>query len=350
MQNAHPFSLAASAWPEADHLFRSNPLWLGGDVAYSVDLGNGRVLWLFGDSFIAERPGETRRQSAFVHNSIAIEKGRDPARASIAFYWPMKNGQPAEFLPNEGNVWLWPSDGIRIGSKLLLFFSRVRSDSSKNSLGFRSAGWTAFLVDNPDSNPSSWTLRRVKTKANRWRISLGDGVEQLGDFVYAFGSLGDGSGDFLARWRVNDAERGDLSSPEWWCGSNEGWLVDGNGHIRPAVVIPNAASEFAIQWDSKLHKFIEVESVGFGASDIGMRWAESLEGPWSKPMIIYHPPESNRPDAFVYAAKLHPGILGADVVITYAANSSHDQILAKDMNIYFPRFVKLNFREKPSNH
>src|SRR5690348_4037569 len=145
-----PSGFAATAWPQADRLFRSNPLWLGGDVAYSVDLGNGRVLWLFGDSFIATTPGQTRRQSTFVHNSIAIENGYDPASASISFYWPMKNGRPTEFAPNEGKVWLWPGDGIRIGSKLLLFFSRVQSDNSKNSLGFRSAGWTAFLVDNPD--------------------------------------------------------------------------------------------------------------------------------------------------------------------------------------------------------
>lgn len=54
-----------SAWPEADKLFRSDPRWLGGDAAYSVDLGHGRVPWLFGDSFIADAPGQTRRQSSF---------------------------------------------------------------------------------------------------------------------------------------------------------------------------------------------------------------------------------------------------------------------------------------------
>lgn len=343
--NANHFAnVTTTAWPAADRLFRSNPLWLGGDVAYSVDLGNGRILWLFGDSFIATAPGQTRRQSTFVHNSIAIETGYDPATASLAFYWPMKNGGPTEFGPNEGNVWLWPGDGIRLGSKLLLFFSRVQSDKSKDSLGFRSAGWTAFIADNPDANPSAWMLRQVKTRSNRWRISPEDGVLQLGDFVYAFGSADEGSGGFLARWRVSDAEQGDLSSPEWWCGSKEGWLAQTKMSIsQPAVVMPNAPSEFAVEWNSRLRKFLVVESVGFGASDIAIRWAEHLEGPWSEPVKIYHPPESNRPDAFVYAGKLHADLLGADVVITYAANSTSDGILAKDMSLYFPRFVRLNF-------
>lgn len=335
--------LTATAWPEADRLFRSNPLWLGGDVAYSVDLGNERVLWLFGDSFIATAPGQKRRQSTFVHNSIAIETGDDPANASLAFYWPVKNGRPTEFAPNEGKVWLWPGDGIRLGSKLLLFFSRVRSDKSKDSLGFRSAGWTVFIVDNSDGDPSSWMLRRVKTRPNRWRVSLGDGVEELGEFVYAFGSPERGSGDVLARWHASDAERGDLSSPEWWCGPKDGWLAQ--GAIRKqtlAVVIPDAPSEFAVQWSSELNKFIEAQSIGFGASDIAMRWADRLEGPWSAPLKIYHPPESNRPDAFVYAGKLHPALRGTDIVVTYVANSSRDGILAKDTSIYFPRFVRVS--------
>src|SRR5215467_7748298 len=43
----------AAPWPEADCIFRSDPRWLGADAAFSVDLGQGRVLWLFGDSFVA---------------------------------------------------------------------------------------------------------------------------------------------------------------------------------------------------------------------------------------------------------------------------------------------------------
>lgn len=345
-------SLRATPWLQADRLFRSNPLWLGGDAAYSVDLGNGRILWLFGDSFIATVPGQTRRESTFVHNSIAIETGDNPATASLAFYWPTKNKRPTEFAPNEGTVWLWPGDGVRIGSKLLLFFSRVQSDNSKDSLGFQSAGWTAFIVDNPNSDPSSWVLRRVKMPPNRWRISLEDGVERVDDFVYAFGSPEQsGSGDVLARWRLSDAERGDLSSPQWWCGLKDTWMAQTKMRgLKPAVVIPNASSEFAIQWNSRLHKFIEVESVGFGASNIGIRWAKTLEGPWSRPLTIYRPPESSRPDAFVYAGKLHPGLVGADMVITYVANSFRDGMLARDMSIYFPQFVKLDFQKAPNNH
>jgi hypothetical protein len=44
------------AWPEAGELFHSDPRWLGADAAFSIDLGQGRVLWMFNDTFVARKP------------------------------------------------------------------------------------------------------------------------------------------------------------------------------------------------------------------------------------------------------------------------------------------------------
>jgi hypothetical protein len=340
-----PWNLEATPWTDADRLFRSDPRWLGGDVAYSIDLGRGRVLWVFGDSFIANRPGETRRQSTFVHNSIAIETGYDPAHASMEFYWPKKNGKPSEFAANEGEVWLWPEDGVRLGDKLLLFFVRVHSDNRKDSLGFALVGWTAFIVENPDAQPSAWFMHRVDTPQSPTRFIVGSGVLRAGDFLYAFAPAEPSHDDYLLRWPLTAAEEGNLSSREWWCGGSS-WLEQGKLTHPPAPAIPKASNEFSVIWDSHYNKFFEVESVGFGASDIGIRWADRIEGPWSSPVKVYRPPESDRPDAFVYAGKLHAGLQGADLVVTYVANSMDDKILAKDMSIYFPRFIRLNLHQR----
>jgi hypothetical protein len=35
-----------------------------------------------------------------------------------------------------------------------------------------------------------------------------------------------------------------------------------------------------------------------------------------------------------------------DLVVTYVANSMDDKILAKDMSIYYPRFVRLNLHQR----
>ena len=64
--------------------------------------------------------------------------------------------------------------------------------------------------------------------------------------------------------------------------------------------------------------------------------------------MLYRPPESNAPKAFVYGAKAHPELRGAGLIITYTANGS-DERLATDMSIYFPRFVRVTFLGQPRN-
>src|SRR6478735_7649768 len=63
----------ATAWPEADALFRKDANWVGGDDASSVDLGNGRIAWLFADSFIDPAGKNTRPGAKLVRNSIGIQ-------------------------------------------------------------------------------------------------------------------------------------------------------------------------------------------------------------------------------------------------------------------------------------
>jgi len=104
-QQTAAWTIAATPWPEADALFHQDPRWLGGDDAYSVDLGNGRVLWLFGDSFIATSAKRSRRESQMVRNSIAIQHGYDPATAKMEFFWRGRDQTPASFFAEKGGIW-----------------------------------------------------------------------------------------------------------------------------------------------------------------------------------------------------------------------------------------------------
>src|SRR5688500_15600562 len=88
-------------WPEADALFRQEPRWLGGDAAYSIDLGGDRSLWLFGDSFIATSEALTRRESTMVRNSVAVMTGRNPLTATMQFAWT-DGAPPSSFFPEDG--------------------------------------------------------------------------------------------------------------------------------------------------------------------------------------------------------------------------------------------------------
>jgi hypothetical protein len=60
---------------------------------------------------------------------------------------------------------------------------------------------------------------------------------------------------------------------------------------------------------------------------------------------VYEPEEKALPNIMIYAAKAHPEIVGADLIITYNTNGPFEMIVA-DTGIYYPRLVKLNWRRR----
>lgn len=334
----------AQPWSDADRLFHSDPRWLGSDAAFSIDLGNGRVLWMFNDTFVARKLGDTRRQAAFIHSSVAIQTGYDPSHASLNFFWNTLNGNPSEIFQDEGDVWLWPTSGVRDGDTLLLFSSRITHDSSPNSLGFKVIGWNAYRVTNPDAPPSAWHMTRIAA-VNDNVILASQALTQEG-FIYLFGHGEPQHSLYLARIRSGQRSASKLEPMQWWTG--DGW---DSSSARRQPVITEAGTETSIQRDPHGSGYIEINSRGFGATDIVMRESPTLTGPWSKPAVVYRPPESDQPQAFVYAGKSHSELRGADLVLTYASNGPYEKVAA-DMHLYFPRFVKVSLppRETTVGH
>ena len=326
------------AWPEADKLFHSDPRWLGADGAFSIDLGNGHVLWMFSDTFVARKPGDPRSKAAFVHNTVAIQSGYDPSRATIRFYWRTRRGEPSEIFPSQGPVWMWPGSGIRIGNKLLLFCTRVVHDSAKDSLGFKSVGWNAYWVTNPDGDPTRWKLRFAAEVSDS--VFMASAALRDQGFVYLYGESEPEHDLYVARLSADSFAAGKLAPLQWWSG--KGWETSASS--RHPIQL-SAGTETSVQRDPGGRGFIEVNSRGFGASDIVIQRAENLEGPWSPAQLVYRPPESDAPNAFVYAGKSHAELKGADLILTYAANGP-DEKVAKDMSRYFPRFVKVELRNR----
>ncbi len=322
--------VTAENWPEADALFHSDPRWLGADGAYSVDLGRGRFLWLFGDTFLAREPGGTSSDALFLRNTLAVQTGPDPSRAFMEFSWGVdENGAPRSFVPEDGEDWFWPGGGARVGEALVIFYARIQTPSGDPS-GFEAVDWRALVVDDPDDDPSDWVVHDAKLPPHRGDIRPGAAVLVADDHLYGYAETGDSTHDvYVSRWTTTNAAAGDLSSPEWWCGGE--WstsCADG-----PAVVMPEAASELSVQGGGTLAPYIAVESEGYGATTLALRTAPALEGPWSDPESFFRPPESRDGETNVYAGKGHPGLGGADLVATYVA-----------ADLYYPRFVRVNIR------
>lgn len=344
-----PLTASVTAWPEADALFHRDPTWLGSDCAYSVDLGRGRVLWLFGDTFIATSSAHQRRASKMPRNTIAIQQGYDPSRADIRFYWNTREGAPASFFPDTDWGWYWPGGGIRLEGQLLLFFMKVRR-TGDGAFGFAAFGWAALAIDNPDEAPDRWHLRWLDTPPNDFGVMIGSGsVLRVGDHLHAYGSVEPGPGHAisLVRWPLASVRRLDLSKPEWWDAVSERWLPQDQLRQRPAPVFADAQTEFTVHFEPRLQRLLEVQTHGFGAADLTMRSAPAATGPWTALQKIHRPEEAAQPRVMIYSGKAHPELIGADLVLTYATNTDWERCL-DDPKIYYPRFLKVALPPTPA--
>lgn len=332
----------ASAWREADQLFHRDPHWLGADTASSVDLGGGRTLWLFSDTWIDPSGRGTRSGGKMVSNSLAVQTGADPSAAAMSFYWgKAADGGPAAFFADRGDERLWFGSGVRVDDRLVLFLGRIRS--AKTGLGFQSAGWTAIMVDNPDSPPSSWRVRTLETPPNPLGITVGFAAAlKIGEYVYAFGAADPVKSHplYVARWPAADVRRGNLQGPEWWTGDRLGWVPDTSSAPRWPL-FEDGQTELTIHLDRGTQRFIAVQTQGFGPADVMMRAAPALTGPWTAARMVYRPPEYYRPNVMIYAGKAHSELAGADLVLTYASNTFQFGEHLTDPQIYYPRFVRL---------
>ncbi|HEY3450323.1 MAG TPA: hypothetical protein VGK67_28465 [Myxococcales bacterium] len=322
----------AKAWPEADALFRQSDRWTGADAAYSVDLGNDRILWLFGDTFVSKTPGSGRAGAFFPHNTVGIQVGRDPSKATMTFYWGNAHGSPSSFFPNAEKNWFWPLHGVRLGSRLLLFLQEIAPVAG--GLGFEAVGGVALAVDNPDAEPSQWAPRRLDEPAHPFGAILGMATLVDADWLLSVSLVEPGSHDaHLARWALADAQAGTLAVPQWWSGT---WSTT----ATPKALWRAGAPELSVQ--RRCDGFATIQSPGFGGTTISIATSPTITGPWSGFTQVYRPPESDRANVLVYAAKSHPELTGAEYVVTYASNSTDFATLVNDLSLYFPRFVKID--------
>jgi hypothetical protein len=332
--------IEARRWPQAEEAFRHDRFWLGGDGAYSVVLGQDRVLWLFGDSFIGDGKTRDRRRALIVRNSVAIQKGLDPSAATVRFSWGTRGGKPDAFFPNPGKNWYWPGSGILIEGRLLLFLMEIAP--SQGGLGFEPRGWGAVLIPNPRSNPPAWRVARLKVPGNPFGVIVGSACCLTeGGYLYVFGADSRSHGAYLVRWPVADAARGDLKAPEWLA-KGKGWVAQDRLAGIPAPLFRDAQMEFTVHYEPSLKRYVEVQTGSFTDHCLVFRLSDSLVGAWPDGSRFFCP--GGTQGLLVYAGKAHPGLGGGDLVCTMAMSSLDPGRLLDEDGLYYPVFVRGAYR------
>jgi len=322
--------------------FKRDKFWRGADGASSIDLGNGRVLWLFSDGFIANDSSGSRKNSKMIRNSVAIQEGYDLNNATIRYYWDKSGKEPGSFFPESGQFWYWTGHGAMIREKLILFLTKMKG--VKTGLGFEAVTWVAVLVANPQEEPSHWKMKYLKGVESFGTIVGSAAVLKDEEYLYAYSVLEPGTYEaYLLRWKIENACDGNLTSLQWWF--NGQWEERKTKDPVPAPLFIGG-TEYSVHWDPLLKKYLQLESHGFGAGSIRLRMADSLQGPWSEPRLFYKPDYTGVTKPFMYAAKAHPELKSEGLVITYNVNSFDFGELVENQEIYFPKFLEVKITKK----
>jgi DNA-binding winged helix-turn-helix (wHTH) protein len=337
-----PPKVSATRWPEAEALFHRDARWLGGYVGPSVDLGAGRVAWFFGNSYVSEKPGQSRLGATYISNAIGIQHGYFAPTATLKVYWQTHDSTPASFFAEEDGHWFWPLQAALVDSGLLLFLQETRTSSE--GLGFQPVRTVVVLIENPKEPPDRWVFKPLQvTEADADMFINISALYLEGEYLYVFSRQLPGGDAYLARWLQEETGvKGSLST-EWWCGEELGWLALDNDLSTARPVINDASNEFRIQFLPAQNKYILVEGWGFPKQVLNIRSADTLTGTWSERNIIYRPEERNRLNVYSYGIRAHPGLQGADIVATYDVEHEIFIEAALDTSVLYPRFVRINF-------
>jgi hypothetical protein len=336
------YSVKVEVQVEINDFFTSDPLWRGADGASSIDMGNGKVLWLFSDGFVCKDSTRSRKNSVMIRNSVAIQTGYDLKDSKIKYCWDQSGKKPKELFWVHGKGWFWTGHGTMVKDRLIIFL--IKEHSVRTGLGFEASGWYAVVVYNPGDEPSKWKMKYFEGPETFGLIAGSGAVLKDDKYLYSYGAVEPATHEiYLLRWKLEDAYNGRIMFPEWfmkgkWAGRKTRFPV-------PDPLF-TGGTEFSVHYDSTLKKYIQIQSFGFGEGELGFRLSDSLQGPWTNPFMFYKPVYPGVKKPFMYSAKAHPELHGNGIYITYNINSFDFGELIENQNIYFPKFVLLKVSEK----
>jgi hypothetical protein len=332
-----------------DAAFDRTAGWTGGDGAYTVALGRGRVLWLFGDSFVGRVQAGRRVGSTLINNSAALQAGAEPSQDSLRFVFRrLPDGLPAAFFqPEEGAGWFWPYHGVRTQQGLFLFLLQIEPAEGPAAFGFRLESAWMGKVENPDEAPELWVMARQKIPWGNDQRLFGSSVLLASGYCYIYGTVD----TIVEGWvrkqmlvsRVPADRLEDFSAWRFFAGGE--WVAD----VEQALpVCDDVAGEFSVSYLPGADRYLLVYTEGGLSENIVLRFAREPQGPWGQPLRVYRCPEADwSPQVFCYAGKGHPEIGDAphELIVTYVANATDFALLESDARLYRPRFVKVTFTE-----
>ena len=327
--------------------------WLGADAAYSIPLQDGRDLWIFGDTLNGPRRIVHGNDPVMVRNSIGIstcKAGRWKISYSIRLD---ERHKPVDFFhAQHPHTWYWALDGFRAGADVWVTLLCVRATEAKSAMGFETCGSDLARLSSIGPDPQRWQIDYFPLVADGAHAYPSATTVIDGDHVDLFALDEQGAKPLIAA-RI---PLSGLAAPQAnleYLASGTKWVKGFDPAHAQAIMTPGI-SELSIRYHPDFGRWLAVQfdPSAFSRS-ILLRSASSATGPWSAGQVVFKVPEmdpaapANDKDTFCYAGKEHPEFERGDLVFTYVCNTFAVSKLATQLNIYFPKTVRMPMPQLP---
>ena len=324
--------------------------WTGGDGTHSVRLPDGRVLWLFSDTYLGQVHGPPNpvgesyawrdTTAPLVRNSAVVMDRAGHLRSTL----------PAPLFPDPvPGQWRWP-----VAARV-----EPRSPASSQAvvrvlLWVRTAGQSPWIYGVPTATEvATLSLPDLRVESvvkvldqslvpdPSRRVLFGTTLVDEGEWTYVLGG-DDGraasrptSSAYVAR--VPKGRLADGAAWRYWDGS--GW-----GLVPKPLAGAEVGSAFSVVRTGATYVLFTMAAGAAGLTTVTSYWACALTGPWHGPTGRFSPalPASG---VAAYNPQVHPAVSGGDgrLVLSYDVNWLETTGASASINanvaLYRPRFV-----------
>jgi hypothetical protein len=304
--------------------------WITADLPASVDLRDGRVLWLFGDTWTGARApdGGLAPGARLQHNSALVQTGGCVDLVGSA-------GAGWLTIPGTDDFW-WPAGGVVAGGQrgrtVDVFVTRVRR-TGPGIFDFAAIGMDVVQLRRADLAVIG--VRPLPHQDRLWASS----VVADGDWLYLYGrDYTAGPSTYLARVRAGDLDG------HWQFRSGRRWSRD-PARATPVLTAPPFNNPAVARLRDGRWLAIAKDREFDGTALIGWT-ARSPHGPWRATGPLIAAPTEGRPDEFTYLAAPHPQITLASkrLLVSWNLNSRAadlDSLSDPIVATYGPRFAAI---------
>ena len=222
-----------------------------------------------------------------------------------------------------------------VGTALVVFLSHVTASSG--GLGFQAAGWAAVRIDDPADDPAAWQMTQLGVPSATFGITFGETAIVQGGYLLAFGADDQSHAAHLIRWPTSAVAAGDLSAPEWWTPAD--WVAQSTLTTAPAALF-DGAPELSVQPDPRGSGWLGSRDRGLRRGDAAGAERAGRHRPVGLARRDLHAARIGAGERARVRGQRPPEPRGADLVATYAANSTDFATLVGDASLYYPRFVR----------